>query len=96
MANPFEDSDASYYVLMNAEGQYSLWPGFADVPDGWRVIFGEAGRPECLEFIEQNWTDMRPKSLITAMEAMAAGDTSYNPPATVRTLAEEIAAANAD
>jgi MbtH protein len=42
------------------------------VPDGWKVIFGESGRQECLDFIEENWTDMRPKSLIAAMEADAA------------------------
>lgn len=70
--NPFEDEDAQYFVLINDEGQHSLWPVFADVPDGWEVIFGEKGRQECLDFIEKNWTDMRPKSLIRAMEADAA------------------------
>jgi MbtH protein len=70
--NPFEDEDAQYLVLINDEGQHSLWPVFADVPDGWEVIFGEAGRQECLDFIEKNWTDMRPKSLIKAMEEDAA------------------------
>lgn len=67
MTNPFEDPDASYVVLVNAEGQHSLWPVFADVPDGWQVIFAEAGRQECLAFIEDSWRDMRPKSLIEAM-----------------------------
>jgi MbtH protein len=33
--NPFEDPDAEYLVLINDEGQHSLWPVFADVPDGW-------------------------------------------------------------
>src|ERR1700744_2500427 len=70
--NPFEDADAKYFVLINDEGQHSLWPIFADVPDGWEVIFGEDGRQECLDFIEKNWTDMRPKSLIKAMEEDAA------------------------
>jgi MbtH protein len=70
--NPFEDEDAKYLVLINDEGQHSLWPVFADVPDGWEIIFGEDGRQECLDFIEKNWTDMRPKSLIKAMEEDAA------------------------
>jgi MbtH protein len=70
--NPFEDEDAKYFVLINDEGQHSLWPVFADVPGGWEVIFGEDGRQECLDFIEKNWTDMRPNSLIKAMEADAA------------------------
>jgi MbtH protein len=69
--NPFEDPDAKYLVLVNEEGQHSLWPVFADVPDGWEVIFGEDGRQECLDFIEKNWTDMRPNSLIRQMEADA-------------------------
>jgi MbtH protein len=68
VTNPFEDPDAKYFVLINDEGQHSLWPIFADVPDGWEIIFGEDGREECLDFIEKNWTDMRPNSLIKAME----------------------------
>jgi MbtH protein len=72
MMNPFEDPDANYFVLINDEGQHSLWPVFADVPEGWEVIFGESGRQACLDFIEENWTDMRPKSLIKAMEEDAA------------------------
>jgi uncharacterized protein YbdZ (MbtH family) len=67
VTNPFEDPDASYVVLINDEGQHSLWPALIDVPNGWRVIHGEAGRQECLGFIEESWRDMRPKSLIEAM-----------------------------
>jgi MbtH protein len=67
VTNPFEDPDASYVVLVNDERQHSLWPVLVDVPDGWRVIFGEAVRQECLDFIEEFWRDMRPKSLIEAM-----------------------------
>ncbi|EFE72870.1 MbtH family protein [Streptomyces filamentosus] len=68
MANPFENNDGSYLVLVNDEGQYSLWPAFADVPAGWTVTFGESSRQECLDHINENWTDMRPKSLIRQME----------------------------
>jgi MbtH protein len=67
VTNPFEDPDATYVVLVNDEGQHSLWPVLVDVPDGWRIIFGEAGRQECLDFVEGSWSDMRPKSLIEAM-----------------------------
>jgi MbtH protein len=69
MTNPFEDADASYFVLVNDEGQHSLWPVFVDVPEGWTVVFGEADRASCLEFVENSWTDMRPKSLIAQMES---------------------------
>jgi glycopeptidolipid biosynthesis protein len=68
--NPFDDDKGSFYVLVNDEGQHSLWPTFADVPAGWRVVHGESERADCLEYIEQNWTDIRPKSL---RERLAAG-----------------------
>ncbi|MGV9340476.1 MbtH family protein [Streptomyces sp. NPDC003688] len=64
MTNPFENPDGIYSVLVNDEGQHSLWPDFADVPAGWRVAHGPAGRQECLDYVETHWTDMRPKSLI--------------------------------
>lgn len=67
--NPFDDETAEFYVLVNAEQQYSLWPAFAAVPDGWTVTAGPDGRQNCLDYIEQNWTDMRPKSLADAMAA---------------------------
>ncbi len=68
MTNPFEDPDADYLVLVNDEGQHSLWPTFVDVPEGWNQVFGASPRQDCLDYIEANWTDMRPKSLIEAME----------------------------
>jgi glycopeptidolipid biosynthesis protein len=61
--NPFDDDSGSFVVLVNDEEQHSLWPVFADVPAGWRVVYGEADRAACLDYIEQNWTDIRPKSL---------------------------------
>ncbi|MQY03018.1 Protein MbtH [Actinomadura sp. RB68] len=68
MTNPFEDEDASYFVLVNDEGQHSLWPVFAEVPAGWTVVHGEDSRKSCLDYIETHWTDMRPKSLIAEMK----------------------------
>ena len=68
MSNPFEDADGSYYVLVNDEGQHSMWPAFADVPAGWTVVFGVDTREACLDYVERNWTDLRPKSLVEAME----------------------------
>ncbi|ARX87959.1 MULTISPECIES: MbtH family protein [Streptomyces] len=68
-SNPFDDADGQFYVLVNDEEQHSLWPSFTEVPAGWRVVFGEAGRQECLDYVEQNWTDLRPKSLRDAMAA---------------------------
>jgi uncharacterized protein YbdZ (MbtH family) len=64
MTNPFDNEDGSFFVLVNDEGQHSLWPTFAEVPAGWTRVYGEATRQECLAYVEENWTDLRPKSLI--------------------------------
>ncbi|MGV0734775.1 MbtH family protein [Mycobacterium syngnathidarum] len=68
--NPFDDVNASFLVLADDERQHILWPAFADVPVGWRVVFGAADRAACSDYIEQNWTYPRPKSL---RESVAAG-----------------------
>lgn len=68
MTNPFEDAEGVYLVLVNDENQHSLWPEFAEVPDGWRAVHGPAGRQDCLEYVETHWTDMRPRSLAEAMD----------------------------
>jgi MbtH protein len=73
MTNPFEDNDGVYLVLVNDEGQHSLWPSAADVPAGWTVVHGEDSRQACLDYTERNWTDMRPKSLVRMMESSARG-----------------------
>ncbi len=68
MTNPFEDEDGEYCVLVNHEGQHSLWPTFRDAPAGWTRLGPIGKRQECLDWIERNWTDMRPRSLVEAME----------------------------
>jgi uncharacterized protein YbdZ (MbtH family) len=67
MTNPFEDDNADYLVLMNHEGQYSLWPSFREVPAGWDTVGPKGNRRECLDWIQVTWTDMRPRSLVEAM-----------------------------
>ncbi|MEV7185660.1 MbtH family protein [Kitasatospora sp. NPDC057542] len=69
MTNPFEDPDTAYKVLVNDEGQHSLWPAFAAVPEGWSVALADADRGTCLAYVEEHWTDMRPKSLADRMAA---------------------------
>ncbi|MFF2376028.1 MbtH family protein [Streptomyces xiamenensis] len=67
MTNPFEDEDGRFLVLVNEEGQHSLWPSFAAVPEGWTVAHPEDSRQNCIDYINTHWTDMRPKSLIRQM-----------------------------
>ncbi|MFC4056236.1 MbtH family protein [Actinomadura syzygii] len=68
MTNPFESTDHSYHVLVNEEGQYSLWPAFAEVPGGWDVVLRDADRDAALDYVEAHWTDMRPLSLVRVMD----------------------------
>ena len=67
MTNPFEDPDGRYLVLVNDEGQHSLWPVFVDVPAGWTTVHGEDSRDACLAYVEEHWTDLRPLSLVRVM-----------------------------
>lgn len=78
MTNPFEDENAEYLVLINHEEQYSLWPAFREIPAGWSATGPRGKRKECLDWIDKNWTDMRPKSLRDAME-QAARERNSNP-----------------
>ncbi|MEV0373864.1 MbtH family protein [Streptomyces sp. NPDC050636] len=63
MPNPFEDDDGTFFVLINSEGQQSIWPEFVEVPDGWSVAYGPVARAAALDYVEERWTDMRPNSL---------------------------------
>lgn len=76
MTNPFDDPDGTFFVLVNGEGQHSLWPAFAAVPAGWAVTHGPDTRQACLDHVEANWTDMRPRSLAASMETAERGGAS--------------------
>jgi MbtH protein len=74
VTNPFEDENGVFHVLVNEEGQHSLWPSFIEVPQGWRIIHESDNRAACLDFINKNWTDMRPTSLIKRMNETGQAD----------------------
>ena len=57
-----------FRVLVNDEGQHSIWPAGAEIPAGWSSVRDAGSKDECLAFVEENWTDMRPKSLRDAMD----------------------------
>ncbi|WP_026918291.1 MbtH family protein [Gordonia shandongensis] len=68
--NPFDDDQGTFFALVNDEEQYSLWPTFAQVPSGWRIVYGGpdgAARDDVLAWIDRTWTDMRPRTLREAM-----------------------------
>jgi len=68
----FDDADATFEVVVNHEEQYSIWPAGRDLPAGWHLAGKSGKRAECLQYIEEVWTDMRPLSLRKQMEAVAA------------------------
>ncbi|MEU1107021.1 MbtH family protein [Streptomyces tibetensis] len=58
-----DDPKGTFAVLVNAEGQHSLWPSQLPVPEGWTQVTGPDTRDACLEYVEANWTDLRPNSV---------------------------------
>jgi MbtH protein len=67
MADESEDQTV-YKVVLNHEEQYSIWPADREAPNGWREAGKSGSRDECLAYIEEVWTDMRPLSLRQAMD----------------------------
>lgn len=56
-------SEKQYKVVINDEEQYSIWPCEKPNPLGWRDVGKSGAKSECLTYIEEVWTDMRPLSL---------------------------------
>lgn len=65
--NHAENKD-NYIVVMNHEEQYSIWPTYKEIPQGWQQVGKTGSKQECLDYIKDVWTDMRPLSLRNAME----------------------------
>jgi MbtH protein len=63
------EPDLVYTVVVNDEEQYSIWPADKDVPAGWRTVGKTGPKSECLDYIKEVWTDMRPKSLRDRMSS---------------------------
>ena len=69
--NRDEQEDTTIYkVVVNHEEQYSIWPAGRAIPLGWQDVGKEGPKADCLAYIKEVWTDMRPLSLRKQMEAM--------------------------
>jgi len=68
MARDERDDDTIYKVVVNHDGQYSIWPADRTIPLGWSDAGKEGTRQECLAYIEEVWTDLRPSSLRQKMD----------------------------
>lgn len=68
-----EEDSTVYEVVVNHEEQYSIWPEYkGDPPLGWKKVGKKGLKAECLSYIKEVWTDMRPLSLRKRMEEMKA------------------------
>lgn len=69
--DPDREDTSIYKVVVNHEEQYSIWPEYKENPLGWEDAGKVGPKPECLAYIQEVWTDMRPLSLRKKMEEMA-------------------------
>jgi uncharacterized protein YbdZ (MbtH family) len=69
-----------YKVVVNHEEQYSIWPDYKEMPLGWNGVGKSGLKAECLAYIKEVWTDMRPLSLRKKMEEMAKNPPPPLPP----------------
>ena len=69
-----EQDTRTYTVVVNHEEQYSIWFADRDIPDGWREVGVRGTKRECLEHIEQTWTDMRPATVRAQMDQSGRGN----------------------
>lgn len=56
-------ADEEFAVVVNEEAQYSIWPRYEEVPEGWYEVGVEGSKETCLDYIEEVWTDIRPLSV---------------------------------
>jgi len=71
MNNDEREDKTVYKVVVNHEEQYSIWPAQRENPLGWNDAGKSGFKEECLAYIKEVWTDMRPLSLRKKMEEMA-------------------------
>ena len=72
--NGDEEDKKIYNVVVNHEEQYSIWPADKENAPGWRSVGKSGTKAECLSYIKEVWTDMRPLSLRKQMEQAAASN----------------------
>ena len=78
-----DEEDATIYkAVVNHEEQYSIWPEYKENPLGWNDAGKVGTKAECLAYIKEVWTDMRPLSLRKKMEEMAQNPLPPLPPET--------------
>jgi len=77
MNDPVPEQD--HLVVVNHEEQYSIWLASRAIPEGWRAVGDARSRADCLAYIDETWTDMRPLSLRKHMDAQQQQAQSADP-----------------
>jgi uncharacterized protein YbdZ (MbtH family) len=78
--DPDREDTTIYKVVMNHEEQYSIWPDYKEIPLGWNDVGKSGLKPECLAYVKEVWTDMRPLSLRKHMEEVERKRAEEPPP----------------
>ncbi len=68
MYNDEKEDTTIYKVVVNHEEQYSIWPAERENPNGWKDAGKSGLKDECLAYVKEVWTDMRPLSLRKKMD----------------------------
>jgi MbtH protein len=76
MSSSWDDKEDKtiYQVVVNQEEQYSIWPAGRELPLGWQSAGKSGTKAECLEYIKEVWTEIRPRSLRNLMDERAGGE----------------------
>src|SRR5215813_6318698 len=79
--DPDREDITIYKVVVNHEEQYSIWPDYKEIPLGWKDVGKSGLKSECLAYVKEVWTDMRPLSLRKHMEEVTKRTAEEPPPA---------------
>lgn len=76
----WDSEDTVFRVVVNHEEQYSIWPDYLEIPNGWREVGVSGPKQKCLDHIQEVWTDMRPLSLRRHMDELARSSAPHAGP----------------
>ncbi|HHV7381159.1 MbtH family protein [Escherichia fergusonii] len=68
-SNPFDDPQGVFYILRNAQGQFSLWPQQCALPAGWDVVCQPQLQASCQQWLDAHWRTLTPANFIQQQEA---------------------------
>ncbi|BAT34223.1 MbtH family protein [Escherichia albertii] len=68
-SNPFDDPQGAFYILRNAQGQFSLWPQSCVLPAGWEVVCEPQSQESCQQWLEAHWRTLTPANFTQPQEA---------------------------